>query len=142
MVYDLLTPLPGVRFGRSSAARPGSAESRGRGGSAGGTRAPAGFLPGTQGGGNEGSKQGVRSLGPRLELGVELTTHEVGMPAQLDHLHQLLIGRYTGDDQTMRGQRVAEVVVDLVAMAMAFRYLRDAVSRGRPSPRLQHTGIG
>src|SRR5579862_9616297 len=72
-------------------------------------------MRGTQRGAHERLEQGVRLLWPRLELGVELAAHEVGVRGQLDHLDQTSIGRRPRDHHAVPGQGVAEVVVHLIA---------------------------
>ena len=65
---------------------------------------------------NRGTAGGV--IGARLELGVELGAQVEGVIAQLDDLHQAVIGREAAEDQPVGGEQLAEFIIELEAMAV------------------------
>ena len=64
-------------------------------------------------------KQRMGPVGPGFQLRVELHPHKPGVAGQLHHLHQLPIGGQPGQDKTGPGDCLPEVVVELVAVAVA-----------------------
>src|SRR3954452_544455 len=64
-------------------------------------------------------EQRRRPLGTGLELRMELRRHEIRVIAELDDLHQALVGRRAGDDQPGVLEPLAQEVVHLVAVAVA-----------------------
>src|SRR6185312_4766012 len=71
------------------------------------------------GGGHEVAEQRVRLLGAALELRVELRRQEPRMVLELDDLDEVLRRVHAGDDQARVLEELAELVVDLVAVAVA-----------------------
>src|SRR6185295_12643479 len=96
---------------------------------------------GAQGGPDERLEQRVRRLRARFELRVELAADEIGVLRQLDHLHQAAVGRRARDEHAVAGQRLAVVVVDLVAMAVPLADLGGAVRGGGLRTRGEHARI-
>src|SRR6267378_2719173 len=73
-------------------------------------------------GAHESGEQRVRAHGPRLQLGMELTTDEPRMVGQFDHLDERAIRRQTGAAHAVLGEHVAIRVRDLVAMAVSLAH--------------------
>src|SRR5574341_330129 len=72
-------------------------------------------------------EQGVRPLGTRLELGVELPAYEPGVIRQLDHLDQSVIRREAGQSHSVLFQDLPILVVDLIPVSMPLADLIGAV---------------
>src|ERR1700722_321590 len=72
-------------------------------------------------GAHESREQRMTVARRRGELGVELRGHEPGMARQLDDLDQAIL-REAREPQTRARVGVQEIVVELVAVPMAFRY--------------------
>jgi hypothetical protein len=51
---------------------------------------------------------------------MELASQEPGMAGDLDDLHEILVWRYTGNDQTMLGEDLFELTIEFVSMPMTF----------------------
>src|SRR5688572_26835758 len=66
-----------------------------------------------------------------LELGMELAADEVRVLLQLDHLDELLVGARAREHEARLLERLAVVVGELVAMAMALADLRRLIGVGR-----------
>ena len=64
---------------------------------------------------------------PAFKLRVELNAHEPGVVGQLHDLHQTPVGGQSGQYQPRPGQLLAEVVVELIAVAVALGDLLRAV---------------
>ena len=64
------------------------------------------------------------------------------MVAQLDHLNQLAVGTGAGHFETMGGELLAELVVELEAMAMAFMHDQALIRLMRLAPLGQLAGVG
>src|SRR5437016_5754027 len=69
--------------------------------------------------GDEVAKQRVRRFRPDLELRMELDREEPRMVLELDDLHEVLRGMDARDLQAGVVDELAELVVDLEAVAMA-----------------------
>src|SRR5574337_118488 len=69
---------------------------------------------------NELSEQRMGSFGTRLKFRVELAADEPWVIRQLNHLHQHIVRREPAQSHAVAFQDLPEVVVDLVAMAVAF----------------------
>src|SRR3990167_7190935 len=82
-------------------------------------------------GGNEPGKKGMRLEGSRFQLGGELHADEPGMVGTLDNLGQQSVRRHAGKDQPLAFKRTAISRIDLIAMAVAFGYLRRTAIDGR-----------
>src|ERR1700682_2703423 len=79
---------------------------------------------------DESAEQEMPVARRRGEFRVKLARHEPGMRAQFDELHQT-VGRESGEAQAGRGQLLQIVIVEFVAMAMAFEDRSLAVQRVR-----------
>ncbi len=77
---------------------------------------------------DEPSKERVRAVRTRLELGVELAADEEGELGKLDHLDELAVRRDSRDREPRVGERLAIGVVDLEAVAVPLRDLERANS--------------
>ena len=84
----------------------------------------------------------MRGFGPALELRVELGGEIPGVVLELDDLDEVLGGVDPGDRQARVLDELAELVVDLEAMAMAFRDVDRPVGPVRQRPFLQRALIG
>ncbi len=78
--------------------------------------------------GNEPLEQRMGAVGTALELGMELDADVELTVGQLHSLHQTAIGTGTGNDQTLLLHFLAEVTVELIAMALALADLGLAVA--------------
>jgi hypothetical protein len=56
----------------------------------------------------------------RLELRMKLTCEEPRMIGQLHNLHEVLVRRDTGNDQTVFRERLFERPVEFIPMTMTF----------------------
>ena len=83
-----------------------------------------------QRGGDEALEQGVRTVRAALELGVELRAQMEIAARDLHGLHKASVRAGTGDDQTLLLELGAELVVELIAVAVALVDLRRAVAVG------------
>src|SRR4030066_992065 len=64
---------------------------------------------------------------PRLEFGVELATEEPWVAGDLHDLHETIVRRQAGDPQSLGGERIPVVVVELVPVTGSLRDLGDPV---------------
>src|SRR6478735_12096293 len=87
-------------------------------------------VPDREGRGHETVEQGMRPLGPSLELRVELARHEPRVVLQLDDLDEPPVGRLPGQQHARRLERLAIAVVDLEAVAVPLVDDLLAVDRG------------
>jgi hypothetical protein len=55
------------------------------------------------------------------------------MVSYLYHLHQIVIGRYPGDNQAVFFQNATIAIVELITMAMSLEYLIRAIAPVRSS---------
>ena len=65
-------------------------------------------------------EQGVCLVGTGLQLRMELDAHEPGVVQVFHDLHQLVIRRHAHQGQAAVGQGFPVVVVELIAVAVAF----------------------
>src|SRR3954466_1724343 len=84
----------------------------------------------------------MRLEGLGLELGMVLAADEVGMPGELDHLHQPELLVDAGRHHAALLQPGAIGVVDLVAMAVPLADLLPAIEGGCERTGLERAGIG
>ena len=63
-------------------------------------------------GGDEPFEQGMRPIGPALELGVRLRANKEWVVGNLDHFHQTIIWRHAADRHSMLNQLLSKIVVD------------------------------
>src|SRR5688572_16664479 len=84
----------------------------------------------------------MRTVRPRLELGMELAPDEPGMIGQLDHFDQALIGRLAAQTEAMLREDVTIRVVDLPPVPVAFADVRRAVRLRRAGSRAKPGWIG
>src|SRR5215467_12676560 len=61
----------------------------------------------------------MRSEGFGFEFGMKLATQEPWMISQFDDLHEILIGRHAGNNQTLLREIAFKRPVEFVTMAMA-----------------------
>src|SRR5205814_4331837 len=67
---------------------------------------------------------GVRPVGSALQLGVELATDHERVILHFGNLNETAVGRRAREHQATIAQRLAKVVVELVAMAVPFEHNR------------------
>src|SRR2546423_1995622 len=103
--------------------------------------ASSGWRFALHGRGDEAREQWVGSRWPRLKLGVELAADEPGMGLQLDHFDQRAVWRQSAQIESVLDELISIFVVHLVAMAMAFAYLRSTVDGARLSARTEPAWI-
>src|SRR5581483_7893239 len=84
-------------------------------------------LPPPQGGMDETLEQRMGCRRFRLELGMALHRQEPRMVAQLDHFDELAVGAGAGHLQAVGGELLAELIVELIAMAMTLAHHHLAV---------------
>lgn len=77
-----------------------------------------------QRGGDEALEQGVRTVRAALELGVELRAQMEIAARNLHSLHKASVRAGTGNDQTLLLELGAELVVELIAVAVTLVDLR------------------
>src|SRR5581483_11973394 len=65
------------------------------------------------------AEERVRPVGPRAELGVELARDEPGVARELDDLDEPSVGRQAAEYEPGLAQRLAVLVVELEAVAVA-----------------------
>ena len=87
-------------------------------------------------------EQRMRSIGPRLELGMGLGPDEVGMIAPLNELDQPAVWRGPGAQQPGLFQLSLETTVVLVAMAVPLRGDFRPIELGDHAAWSEHCGIG
>ncbi len=68
----------------------------------------------------EGKEEGVRSEGAGLELGMKLSSKEERVVREFKNFHQILVGIDAGEDEAGGGKLVAIVIIEFVAVAVAF----------------------
>src|SRR5712664_596688 len=68
---------------------------------------------------HEVAEQRVRAVRSRAKLGVELGRHEPGVVGQLDDLHQAPVRRHAAENHPRLTERLAVLVVELEAVAVA-----------------------
>src|SRR5262249_10659442 len=68
---------------------------------------------------DEGDEQGMRAVGPRAQLGMELHADEPRMLGDLHHLDEIASGIASGDREAARDEILAELVVELIPVAVA-----------------------
>src|SRR5690349_3604619 len=93
-------------------------------------------------GADELAEERLGAIRPRVELGVELGGDEEGVIWQLDHLDQPLVGRGSAADQALVFEPAAQLVVHLVAMAVALVDDGLAEDLARPRAVVQLDRIG
>src|SRR2546423_4244197 len=94
-----------------------------------------------QSGFDERRKQRMAAAGRRSEFGMELAADEPGMRRQLDHLAQLLALGEAGNAQALVLQPLHVLVVDFVAVAVAFVDHVRAVDLAREAPGLERSTL-
>src|SRR5437588_276676 len=94
-----------------------------------------------QSGFDERRKQRMAAAGRRSEFGMELAADEPGMRRQLDHLAQLLALGEAGNAQTLVLQPLHVLVVDFVAVAVAFVDHVRAIDLAREAPGLERNTL-
>ena len=83
---------------------------------------------------------GWACVGFERNSGWHCTATNHGCVRQLDHLHQFAVRARAGEDHAVRGELLAILIVELVAMAVAFLDQLAAVDRrGRGCPRRDDT---
>ena len=82
-----------------------------------------------EGGRDKAAEQRMRLIGAALEFGVELRADEPGVALRLDDLDERAVGGETGEAHAGVREVVAEVVVELVAVAVALPDLGRVVER-------------
>ena len=81
-------------------------------------------------------------VGFDLNSGWNWTARNQGCSASLDDLDDVAVGAHAGGDEAVLLERCAVLVVELVAMAVPFVDLLDAVGLGGPAPGSQGAGPG
>src|SRR6266705_2076981 len=89
---------------------------------------------------DERRKERMPAAGRRSEFRMELAADEPGVRRQLDHLAQLALGE-AGNTQTLVLQSLHVLVVDLVAVAVAFVDHVRAVDLARQAPGLERCAL-
>ena len=78
-----------------------------------------------------------------LQLRVELHPHKPGVTSQLHNLHQLPVGGHPGQGESGGGEDGSEVVVELVAVAVALVDLLRSIGGKGPALRCgEPAGVG
>src|SRR5439155_19992024 len=90
---------------------------------------------------NKGCKQRMGGQWLRLEFGVELAAEKPGMVCEFDDLDEILVGGNAGNDQSVVGEYLLELPVELVSMTMPFRDYTGIVNTIGQRARLQICGI-
>src|SRR5213078_1112986 len=94
-----------------------------------------------QSGFDERREQRMAAAGRRSEFGMELAADEPGMGRQLDHLAQLLALGEAGNAQALVLQPLHVLVVDFVAVAVAFVDHVRAIDLARDAPGLERSAL-
>src|SRR6266702_1558048 len=94
-----------------------------------------------QSGLDESGKERMAAAGRRSEFRVELAADQPGMRRQLDHFAQLLALGEAGNAQALVLQSLHVLVVDLVAVTVAFVDHVRAVDLAREAPRLERGAL-
>ena len=94
-----------------------------------------------EGGRDKAAEQGMRLVGAALEFRVELRADEPGVALRFDDLDERAVGGETGEAHAGVREVVAEVVVELVAVAVALPDLRRVVERAGERALFKHAGI-
>ena len=81
-------------------------------------------------------------LGPALELRMELDAHMEGPVPDLHCFHQAAIRRGAAEHQPRIHQRLAIVVIELIAVPVALVNHLLPIAPGHGGPRSNHTGVG
>ena len=81
-------------------------------------------------------------VGTGLEFRVSLGGNKPGMARKFYHLHNPPVRRHTGQEHAVLGQYFPVIVIDFVAVPVAFVDDLLAVQLKSPGIRIQHTGIG
>src|SRR5882762_4070110 len=91
---------------------------------------------------DERGKERMAAAGRRGEFRMELAADEPGMRWQLDHLAQLLALGEAGNAQALVLQPLHVLVVDFIAVAVAFVDHVRAVDLAREAPGLERSALG
>src|SRR6266581_3324109 len=94
-----------------------------------------------QSGFDESGKERMAAAGRRSEFRVELAADQPGMRRQLDHFAQLLALGEAGNAQALVLQSLHVLVVDLIAVAVAFVDHVRAVDLAREAPGLERCAL-
>ena len=72
-----------------------------------------------QGGCDKACEEGMRLKGFAFELWVVLHADEPGMVFQLNYLHQVLVGLGSSHDHSLLREKLAVLVIELIAVAVS-----------------------